>query len=870
MIRTNLNFQGKWRTYQQRVLDHSSQYLKDGKIHIVASPGSGKTTLGIELIARINKPVLILVPSITIREQWKDRIVDAFLVNKELESSLISQNLKDIKPITITTYQSIHACMSKFKGMDEEQEEVDYSNFDLFHALYTVGTSVLCLDECHHLKSEWWKSLEEFKNKLGNVETISLTATPPYDSGLQQWNRYISMCGDIDEEISIPELVKEGSLCAHQDYIYFNYPTKEETKVVEAFNQKSKEVALAFLHDEQFEKVILGHKVFHQQMFPSELLEDPSYLSSLLIYLQAKNYQIPVYLQELIGSQHLPKINLHWMEVLLQNVLYNAIEDFEYPGEWKEVWIDYLKSKGCIEKNQVQLCLNTNVEKLLIHSMGKLNSIVSIAQSEWDALGKDLRLLVLTDYIRKEQEKNLGTENFVPSLGVLPFFETLRKHFENQDVKIAVLCGGLVILPESAVDDMLAYINEPVSLEKVGKISEDQYVKVSVKGDFHAMASIMSTLFSQGAFHILIGTKSLLGEGWDSPCVNSLILASFVGSFMLSNQMRGRAIRVFKENPNKTSNIWHLVCIKPNSILKKEKQEHADLEVVESEDWLIVEKRMKHFLGLHYSEDIICDGIERFSCIQKPFTKENVEASNQKMLELSKQRDSLKERWNTALDVSSKFEIVQENEVHTKAIPKANIAEKSMVALGSLVCSIGLFALFKTLDFEAFRLLSISSGLVGGLFLPNIYAYSSPVKRLKKMGEGLISAMKEANLLQENEYACIVHSSGEHQSIYLQGGSEREKEMFAKNVSEIFAPINNQRYLLKNRNHYYCVPESFATNKELANLFYSHLKKVMGKMDIIYTRSGKGREELLKARAYSYAKQNNPLSSKKKVKSRYE
>ena len=53
---------------------------------------------------------------------------------------------------------------------------------------------------------------------------------------------------------------------------------------------------------------------------------------------------------------------------------------------------------------------------------------------------------------------------------------------------------------------------------------------------------------------------ALLGEGWDAPCINTLVLASSVGSFMLSNQMRGRAIRVDSAQPQKTANIWHLVC----------------------------------------------------------------------------------------------------------------------------------------------------------------------------------------------------------------------------------------------------------------------------------------------------------------------
>lgn len=57
-----LQFRGTWRTYQERVLANSQKYLEDGKVHIVAAPGSGKTTLGIELIRRLG-----LRPSFSLR-----------------------------------------------------------------------------------------------------------------------------------------------------------------------------------------------------------------------------------------------------------------------------------------------------------------------------------------------------------------------------------------------------------------------------------------------------------------------------------------------------------------------------------------------------------------------------------------------------------------------------------------------------------------------------------------------------------------------------------------------------------------------------------------------------------------------------------
>ena len=66
----NIHFKGNFRDYQQRVLDNADKYLKDGKINIVAAPGSGKTVLGLELIRRLALPCIVLSPTTAIRQQW--------------------------------------------------------------------------------------------------------------------------------------------------------------------------------------------------------------------------------------------------------------------------------------------------------------------------------------------------------------------------------------------------------------------------------------------------------------------------------------------------------------------------------------------------------------------------------------------------------------------------------------------------------------------------------------------------------------------------------------------------------------------------------------------------------------------------------
>ena len=48
----HLSFKGEWREYQKRILEKNETIMADGHIHLVAAPGSGKTTLGIEFIRR--------------------------------------------------------------------------------------------------------------------------------------------------------------------------------------------------------------------------------------------------------------------------------------------------------------------------------------------------------------------------------------------------------------------------------------------------------------------------------------------------------------------------------------------------------------------------------------------------------------------------------------------------------------------------------------------------------------------------------------------------------------------------------------------------------------------------------------------------
>ena len=180
------------------------------------------------------------------------------------------------------------------------------------------------------------------------------------------------------------------------------------------------------------------------------------------------------------------------------------------------------------------------------------------------------------------------------------------------------------------------------------------------KGENKEKVDIVSKLFEDGEINVLVGTQALLGEGWDSPCINSLILASYVGSFMLSNQMRGRAIRIDKNNHSKTANIWHLVTIEPEYVFEENILNKVnafisqDKNVMISYDYDTLSRRFDCFVGPNYDTGDIESGIERITYVIPPYTYENIEKINEKMFALARNREQLSKIWEDATSVSAK------------------------------------------------------------------------------------------------------------------------------------------------------------------------------------------------------------------------
>lgn len=900
-----LSFKGQWRQYQQRVLDKSESFMDDGKIHLVAAPGSGKTTLGIEFIRRFGNPTLILVPTVTIRQQWVDRIKQAFLSDANQVEQLISQDLKRPKMITVATYQALHSAMNQVVGdgliedTDDtaQQEHFNFQDFDIRKTFGDLDLGTLCLDECHHLRNEWWKSLEIFRKSFPKIKMISLTATPPYEGEPALWERYISMCGEIDEEITVPELVKEGTLCPHQDYVYFAFPTKEERTQLDQFEKQKLNFLTKLSTDINFSNTILSSPVLGGQISDDDLLANPKYLSAILIFLRSKELPFPQRFQELLAAKALPTFTLEWFETLLNGIIFQVPNWFGFTEEAFNQLKSDLKANGLIERNQVKLIRNKKQDVLLNQSLGKLNAVRDIFKAEYQSLGNNLRQLVLTDFIRKDFQVHLGDKNAqFTQLGVLSYFESIRREMIEQTwtVPVAVLTGSLVIIPTSAKEHLERLIPySRLSYDVIGQLSQEDYLKVSISGSYHDLVTALTQLFQDGYIKVIIGTKSLLGEGWDAPCVNSLILASFVGSFMLSNQMRGRAIRVWPDNPNKTSNIWHLVSINlsPKKWFEIQNAEEKYDETLElqlyrlSPDLDLLDRRMTQFLGLHYQEPTIESGIDRLDLNQITFSQKGLEKLNQNAITLSQKRQELKDRWQEALPLYEDMEVVNQVEVDKQFLPLVYLNDWMKV----LLISQAFAATYFIIDVARYFIVGkpfvhslpilLLALLLLAVFWGRYFIYRSPYKRLETFGKAIHQALLDSGQIETEESAPrVVKDSKQaiYNAIYLKGASMREKEIFAQALTEFFAPIENQRYILKachkvkDQIEFFAVPSMFEKRKADAESFLRQIQKSLGKYDLIYTRSVQGRPILLEARIKALGNKQERTVTHKKVMSTLE
>ena len=887
---SEIQFQRTWRDYQARVLGELEEHLDDNRLHVVAAPGSGKTVLGLECMLRLDRPTLILSPTLAIRDQWIDRFVHLFIPDEQ-RPDWISTDILEPGLFTCATYQSLYSAMSGRPEPEEDEEEDDEEDdlsvvprekeksapaAPVVQILRDAGVKTIIVDEAHHLRTNWWRSLTTLIRKMEDPTVVALTATPPYDVQPAEWERYKDLCGPVDAEVPVPELVRARNLCPHQDYVYFNHPSRGEAEQISEFRREVREAVAALCSNEAFADA-LGRHIWlgAPEGHLPDILDDPEYFSSIAVFLQCVRGAPPPGLLKAMGLDldEIPKLTTVWLERLLTGCLFTHVDQHPDAEEaFDEVRRSFSRI-GAIERRKVHLKATRRTRRLLVSSINKLQSIAEIVRLESDSLGDDLRMVVLTDFIRRSDLPR-SADDIKPHtrIGIASIFETIRRE-RGEGVRLGALSGSLVIVPRSA-EPALGELCEEAGIDaaqmRLRPLAHDEdYCILDAAGqEKKRVVRLITRLFTRGEITVLVGTKSLLGEGWDAPAINALILASFVGSYMLSNQMRGRAFRSQPGRPNKTANIWHLVCIEPG-------------DEGPGEDYGTLTRRLQAFVGVSYTEDVIQNGTKRLGLGGVTFTRGKVEELNAATTARARDRDGLTEAWERALRRGDDaVRMVQEVRAPTALLPRAFIFQNTIRALLVEGLFSGIAAVCYALSsagrgqgsregLSVLILIAVACLMGAVVALPWcvkalwLTLKHGPVESsIAQIGEAVLRTLCRMKMVRTDLTKMLVAAERAGQggvACWVEGGSSYEKSLCLDALQEALDPIDNPRYLLVrrsrlgawNRQDWHAVPGVIGAKKESAEYFCSAWKRFVGPAELVYTRELEGRKKLLYARSHS-------------------
>jgi len=844
-------FRGTWRPYQARVLGELATHLDDGRVHLVAPPGSGKTLLGLETVVRLGRPALVLAPTLALRDQWLARFAELF--EGDVATSL---DVEAPATLTVTTYQALHT--SARRGLDALVEHLRAGD---------IGT--LVVDEAHHLRQAWWRTLRSVRSELANITTVALTATPPYDVPRAEWDRYASFCGPPDANISVPELVKAGHLCPHLDLIRYVLPAPEEQARLDAFRADTHDLIASVLRGGVWIPALQQHPWIRQPEAHVDAIADSGpewFVAALAVLREATDADVSEQAAALeLLPEEIPELRTSLLDRFLAGVLGDHAEAFTAILGDELALRDLhrqLDRLGALDGSRVRLQHPPSVRSALAASESKLDAAVSAVRVESEARGEALRAVVLADRIRDAAWDPERGSTVLRQLGVVPLFERLRA--DGLDQPIGVLTGRVVVVPVDVVDELRAACElagiDGVEIEPLDMAPD--YVRVSGAGEVSFVQPV-TALFEAGVLRILVGTVALLGEGWDAPSANVLVSASSAATFVRTGQIRGRVFRTDPRQPDKVSSVWHLACLDPT----------------DPDGGGNVDQLRRRFSAFAVPRPPVRAGdpprLE--TGIGTIPTLATLNAANDEADRRARDHGSTRDLWRRAIG----------DDVQGQALrPSIRVLSDSPLPVGVRIRQVPWFR--PSVPAGSLAGAGLASGVTGaligfgqvaGLSMAGaglaLLAWGGTAfvrdavrrtRRIRELGpEGLaadaaaqatLMALKQAALVIDPDAFLHVEPVDVGIEVSLESELATDAETFSEALSDVLGPIQSPRYLLRvEGGRTVAVPDVLGARKEVAESFASAWRAHVGPAQLMFTRTPPGRRVLATARARSLGRE---------------
>ena len=720
--------------------------------------------------------------------------------------------------------------------------------------LAEVGIGLIILDECHHLLDHWGAVLTEVRELFGNPVVLGLTATPPDIEATDKLSaaRYMEFFGDVDYEVPVPALVRDSNLSPYQDLAYFVRPDNKELEYIanvdEQFTSLIEELAIGPMDDEKGRVPGLNNwltDVLGDLSLPGGSAQswvgfhkrDSTLADYGRLYLREKGLPLPRGVPN-PGPQLLDMGltgNMLLMPLLDRYIRHGLMrsenqKDHELAEEAKQ----RLRLFGVqITETGTRPCASP-VTRVLAYASAKYDAVRDVLFAEMQALGSDIRAVVVTDF-----EKSSATtlvEGVLDSEagGAIAVYRSLIEVEATDRLDPVLMTGSTVLVDDDLLEKIMprfeAWISEKNLDIRLEANPKEGFFEIRGRGpDWlpRYYTEMITELFQEGVTKCLVGTRGLLGEGWDASRINVLVDLTTVTTSMSINQLRGRSFRLDKQWPEKVANNWDIVCLaeefsKGFDDYNRFKRKHSRLYGVCDDG--AIEKGVGH-VHPGFTEE----GPEVIA--------ETIHLINEEMIMRARNRPRTRDLWR----IGEPF----------NATPK-----------------------------EAFELKMEEGFAEGTPVLKDPFRGRTAYPNVKWNDETLVLGIAKAVALSLKQTAMVSQSvrvsggdrGGGWMRTFLEDASDEDSKIFAEAMEQVLGPIENPRYMISRQVRiisdtwlsgllpevvgkyfrrkknticmFHTVPKVLAKKKNTAKLFENNWNLYVGAGEIVYGHNAAGREEV--------------------------
>jgi superfamily II DNA or RNA helicase len=768
------------------------------------------------------------------RRQWVTELVDADRTEADAATWLAVLEVDNPERYRTGLRRRVGRLRTRFaQQRPKEIARVLHPNaVALIDAIVASGVRTVVLDECHHLLDHWALVVAYLTARIRATGTtpvvIGLTATLPSPDDETEYENYSQLLGEVDYEVPAPAVVKEGHLAPYRDQVWFTEPVPAEAAFIRRHESLLEDLVRQVLSSAD------GIAYLETQLQPappeSDLGPEPpggdpvplqrAGIERALSTDFALSRSCGVVLRSVAPSHPLTPLlppllfgrctTDDLLTVLTRFAQTRLLTDPSAHAQWEFVRRALADFGYHLTDRGLRRGRNP-IETTLTFSASKDRAAVDILR--WELTGdaaSHLRAVIVTDFVEHGNHRGLAGET---AAGALRAFDVVVGDEVTGALRPVLLTARLLRTrteDAEAIADALRSILA-VDVTVVDGVGPTRELQVAETGHARLVAAV-SELIRRGTVRVLVGTRGLLGEGWDCPSVDTLIDLTSVATSAGTQQLRGRTLRLDPAFEGKVAHNWSVACLIPASVELDDRSEVQRLRRRHGHLWgLGADDRTQIISGLGHA--LPSAAVTALDAVLAKDEGATIGAINTATLAHLSTREQTREDWrigepwrSAERDVVSIRSTQETRMLRAGPILGAAVPMTFGVSAAGIAAGIGALGLSGTLTLPleagigvaAVGALVSTAALCGSSVLRAIRRVRDPADLYRGAALAVARSLHEAGRIRRLDTDAIaVRDRGDEEFWIEVAGTADERRLIADAVQDLFSAAENPRFLLR-------------------------------------------------------------------------